>query len=152
MTNIKELDLSIRSFNCLRRAGIITIEKLQQVSEEDLMKIRNLGKKSRKEIRQKLEVWEMNNPVDTIPEETITLAFDINKASLNSAVANNIVEILGGHYMSSYYIRGVINDKVSEIIQQNQQQIIEKSIERVTEYLKKKAMTKILQKVVESDE
>ena len=51
---IEELDLSVRSFNCLKRAGIDTVEDLTQSSEEDMMKVRNLGKKSLDEVIQKL--------------------------------------------------------------------------------------------------
>lgn len=52
---IEELDLSVRSYNCLKRAGINTVEELTQKSEEDMMKVRNLGKKSLEEVQQKLE-------------------------------------------------------------------------------------------------
>lgn len=51
---IEELDLSVRSYNCLKRAGINTIEDLVQRTEEDMMKVRNLGKKSLEEVQQKL--------------------------------------------------------------------------------------------------
>ena len=51
---IEELDLSVRSFNCLKRAGINTVEELVQRTEEDMMKVRNLGKKSLEEVQQKL--------------------------------------------------------------------------------------------------
>ncbi len=53
-TTIEELDLSVRSSNCLKRAGINTVEELTSTSEEDLMKVRNLGKKSLLEIKAKL--------------------------------------------------------------------------------------------------
>ena len=52
---IEELDLSVRSFNCLKRAGINTVEDLINKSEEDMMKVRNLGKKSLDEVKHKLE-------------------------------------------------------------------------------------------------
>lgn len=52
---VEELDLSVRSFNCLKRAGINTVEELTQKSEEDMMKVRNLGKKSLEEVQQKLQ-------------------------------------------------------------------------------------------------
>jgi DNA-directed RNA polymerase subunit alpha len=52
---IEELDLSVRSFNCLKRAGINTVEDLSTKSEEDMMKVRNLGRKSLEEVRAKLE-------------------------------------------------------------------------------------------------
>ncbi|SHJ96092.1 DNA-directed RNA polymerase subunit alpha [Geosporobacter subterraneus DSM 17957] len=51
---IEELELSVRSYNCLKRAGINTVEELTQKSEEDMMKVRNLGKKSLEEVQQKL--------------------------------------------------------------------------------------------------
>lgn len=51
---IEELDLSVRSYNCLKRAGINTVEELAGKSEEDMMKVRNLGKKSLEEVRFKL--------------------------------------------------------------------------------------------------
>lgn len=51
---VEELDLSVRSYNCLKRAGINTVEELTQKTEEDMMKVRNLGKKSLEEIQNKL--------------------------------------------------------------------------------------------------
>ncbi len=51
---IEELDLSVRSFNCLKRAGINTVEDLISKSEEEMMKVRNLGKKSFDEVKEKL--------------------------------------------------------------------------------------------------
>ena len=52
---IEELELSVRSFNCLKRAAINTVEELTQKTEEDMMKVRNLGKKSLDEVKAKLE-------------------------------------------------------------------------------------------------
>lgn len=51
---IEELDLSVRSYNCLKRATINTVEELIQKTEEDMMKVRNLGKKSLEEVQKKL--------------------------------------------------------------------------------------------------
>ena len=51
---IEELDLSVRSFNCLKRAGIDTVEDLTSKTEDDMIKVRNLGKKSLEEVIQKL--------------------------------------------------------------------------------------------------
>lgn len=51
---IEELDLSVRSYNCLKRAGINTVEELIQRNEEEMMKVRNLGKKSLEEVVRKL--------------------------------------------------------------------------------------------------
>ena len=53
-TTIEELDLSVRSFNCLKRAGINTVEYLINKTEEDMMKVRNLGRKSLEEVVAKL--------------------------------------------------------------------------------------------------
>ena len=52
---IEELDLSVRAYNCLKRAGINTISELVQRNQEDMMKVRNLGRKSLEEVEQKLE-------------------------------------------------------------------------------------------------
>ena len=52
--SIEELELSVRSSNCLRRANIDTVEKLTQKTEEDMIKVRNLGRKSLNEIKHKL--------------------------------------------------------------------------------------------------
>ena len=52
---IEELDLSVRSFNCLKRAGINTVEDLINKSEDEMMKVRNLGRKSLDEVMQKLQ-------------------------------------------------------------------------------------------------
>ena len=54
-TSIADLDLSVRSFNCLMRAGIKDVRDLTAKSEEDMMKVRNLGRKSLKEVKEKLE-------------------------------------------------------------------------------------------------
>ncbi len=51
---IEDLDLTVRSYNCLKRAGINTVEELIQRTEEDMMKVRNLGRKSLEEVIQKL--------------------------------------------------------------------------------------------------
>ncbi len=52
---IEELDLSVRSYNCLKRAGINTVEELTNKTEDEMMKVRNLGKKSLVEVQKKLE-------------------------------------------------------------------------------------------------
>ncbi|KJJ94208.1 DNA-directed RNA polymerase subunit alpha [Klebsiella pneumoniae] len=52
---IEELDLSVRSYNCLKRAGINTVQELANKTEEDMMKVRNLGRKSLEEVKARLE-------------------------------------------------------------------------------------------------
>lgn len=62
---IEELDLSVRSYNCLKRAGINTVEELAQRTEEDMMKVRNLGRKSLEEVKHKLEELQLGlKPID----------------------------------------------------------------------------------------
>jgi len=51
---IEELDLSVRSYNCLKRAGINTVQELTEKSEADMMRVRNLGRKSLVEVKEKL--------------------------------------------------------------------------------------------------
>ncbi len=53
--SIDDLDLSVRSYNCLKRAGISTVDELVKMTEEEMMKVRNLGRKSLEEVQQKLE-------------------------------------------------------------------------------------------------
>ena len=48
---IEELDLSVRSYNCLKRAGINTVQELANKTEEDMMKVRNFGRKSLEEVK-----------------------------------------------------------------------------------------------------
>lgn len=57
---IEELDLSVRSYNCLKRAGINTVFELTQKSEEDMMKVRNLGRKSLEEVEHKMKALGLN--------------------------------------------------------------------------------------------
>ncbi len=57
---IEELDLSVRSYNCLKRAGINTVEELIRRTEEDMMKVRNLGKKSLQEVKEKLAALDLS--------------------------------------------------------------------------------------------
>ena len=52
---VEELDLSVRSYNCLKRAGINTVQELAGKSMDDMMKVRNLGKKSLEEVERKLK-------------------------------------------------------------------------------------------------
>ncbi len=52
---IEDLDLSVRSYNCLKRAGIASVDELTQKTEEEMMRVRNLGKKSLKEVKDKLQ-------------------------------------------------------------------------------------------------
>ena len=52
--NIEDMDLSVRSYNCLKRAGIHTVEDLTKKSEDDMLKVRNLGRKSLDEVINKL--------------------------------------------------------------------------------------------------
>jgi len=56
---IEELDLSVRSYNCLKRAGINTVEDLTNKTEDEMMKVRNLGRKSLEEVVQKLEALDL---------------------------------------------------------------------------------------------
>ena len=60
---IEELDLSVRSFNCLKRAGINTVEDLINKTEDDMMKVRNLGRKS----------------IDEVVAKLNSLGFDLNR-------------------------------------------------------------------------
>jgi DNA-directed RNA polymerase subunit alpha len=58
-TTIEELDLSVRSYNCLKRAGINTLQELTNKSEAEMIKVRNLGRKSLEEVKAKLADLEL---------------------------------------------------------------------------------------------
>jgi len=58
--SIDELDLTVRSYNCLKRAGISTVEELTQKTEEEMSRVRNLGKKSLKEVKEKLQAMNLS--------------------------------------------------------------------------------------------
>jgi len=67
---IEDLDLSVRSFNCLKRAGIETVGDLVEKTHDDMMKVRNLGRKSLEEVEHKLAMMGLSfkeNPVEEIP-------------------------------------------------------------------------------------
>ena len=53
--SVEDLDLSVRSYNCLKRANIHTVEDLTRRTEDDMLKVRNLGRKSLEEVVKKLE-------------------------------------------------------------------------------------------------
>lgn len=65
LTPIDDLDLSVRSYNCLKRAGINSVEELQKLSDDDLAHVRNLGRKSMEEIKRKIA--EIQGLTETIP-------------------------------------------------------------------------------------
>ena len=56
---IEEMDLSVRSYNCLKRANIHTVEDLTKKTEDDMLKVRNLGRKSLEEVIQKLDSYRL---------------------------------------------------------------------------------------------
>ncbi|MDR1735631.1 MAG: DNA-directed RNA polymerase subunit alpha [Oscillospiraceae bacterium] len=62
--SIEELDLSVRSFNCLKRAGINTVEDLVSHTEDDMMKVRNMGRKSKEEVIGKLSAMGLTLAMD----------------------------------------------------------------------------------------
>ena len=61
---IEDMDLSVRSFNCLKRAGLNTIEDLTKKSKDDMLKVRNLGLKSLEEVIKNLESFGFSLRVD----------------------------------------------------------------------------------------
>ena len=78
---IDELDLSVRSYNCLKRAGINTIEELIQKDEEEMMKVRNLGRKSLEEVQQSWRPLDCRWP-RTIKEQEVK-AYGRNQQTLS---------------------------------------------------------------------
>ena len=58
--SIEDMDLSVRSYNCLKRAGINTVEDLIKKTEDDMLKVKNLGRKSLDEVIHKLESYNLS--------------------------------------------------------------------------------------------
>jgi len=58
--NIEDMDLSVRSYNCLKRANIHTVEDLTKRTEDDMLKVRNLGRKSLDEVISKLHSYNLD--------------------------------------------------------------------------------------------
>lgn len=89
---IEELDLSVRSYNCLKRAGINTIGELAQKTEEEMMRVRNLGRKSLKEVMQKLREngFELKHSYDLDDEEKdAEEEYDLSNVILESDELDN---------------------------------------------------------------
>lgn len=89
---IEELDLSVRSYNCLKRAGINTIGELAQKTEEEMMRVRNLGRKSLKEVMQKLREngFELKHSYDLDDDEKETDDdYDLSDVILESEELDN---------------------------------------------------------------
>ena len=88
---IEELDLSMRSLNCLKRAGINTLGELAQKTEEEMMRVRNLGRKSLKEIIQKLREngFELKHSYDLYDEQETEEEYDLSSVILDSEEVDN---------------------------------------------------------------
>lgn len=79
---IEELDLSVRAYNCLKRGRIDTVEQLQQMSDDDLLRIRNMGTRTVEEIREKVVYINTMTNADKIramsDEDLTNIIYDLN--------------------------------------------------------------------------
>lgn len=73
---IEELDLSVRSFNCLKRAGISTVEELLKMKDEDYRKIRNLGRKGVEEVKSKISSIKKQQALEQLPAPDYSAMLD----------------------------------------------------------------------------
>ncbi len=124
---IEELDLSVRSFNCLKRAGINTVEDLVSKSEDEMMKVRNLGRKSLEEVLQKddADIWHVRQNVEGLADTVESVGL----AQLQPGDATQLVvgytAAQGDHYLAVYsYTDGVL----STILEQQYQQYLVEDI------------------------
>ena len=85
-TPIEELELSVRSYACLKRAGVDSVETLQTLSEEDFRHIRNLGRKSMNEIKHRLKEYNIINDLDFMNAEPVQLVGPSYTDMLNKLV------------------------------------------------------------------
>jgi DNA-directed RNA polymerase alpha subunit len=82
--SLEELGLQVRSFNCLKRSGIDNLQQLMAVDDEDLKRVRNLGTKSYKEIKEKIDGYEEGINIDG----SITIEYEQNN---EKTVYNKII-------------------------------------------------------------
>lgn len=90
---IEELNFSVRTYNCLKRRGIDTVEKLKEKSEEDLMKIRGFGAGCLKEVREKLK----GPPVIPGPEESNPNIMEVCFRNGEQHMKEKVISILMDH-------------------------------------------------------
>jgi DNA-directed RNA polymerase subunit alpha len=135
--NIEELDLSVRSYNCLKRAGITNVFELTQKSEEEMMKVRNLGKKSLKEVKEKLAALELSFRDSVLSDGTsegeISSSMNIEelvgyselseeaKKALVSAVESleELLELRKEEFLSRKNVNKKIAEEIEKLLQNN---------------------------------
>lgn len=88
---IEELDLSVRSYNCLKRAGINTVEDLINRTDEGLIRIRNLGRKNFEEIKRKLEFVDTSK-IDVAIKEIETIEGYVDKYPSGICINSDYIE------------------------------------------------------------
>ena len=144
-TGIEELDLTIRSYNALYRHGIKYIEDLLVTSEEELMRVRHLGDKSRREVLRKLDDWKLNN-ITEINETTpdYSFSFQIDKSEVTEIINNILVEKV---IYDSFNYRFLMKDVVIDIVKENKEKIIQQAVELAAEKISKAALPKIIERM-----
>lgn len=125
---IEELDLSVRSYNCLKRAGILTVEELCNRTIEDMMKVRNLGKKSLDEICHKLEELGLSLKLS---EEVVD---DDSEAEDILSQAQELKELLENCAMSLFKAAVNESEEFSEVYTNFMAYIAVGNIEKAFEY------------------
>ena len=129
--NIEELDLSVRSYNCLKRAGITNVFELTQKSEEEMMKVRNLGKKSLKEVKEKLaglglafrdgSLLSLDEEADSVPSISIEelVGYEDLSSSAKEAIKGAVesLEELLSLRKEEFLSRKNVNKKIAEEVE-----------------------------------
>ena len=152
MTDLLELELSTRSYNVLRRGGIYTVEELKTQKEYELARLTNMGKKSLKEITEKLAEWETKHQQQTQPAEVqnngdfVNLLFELSKSKLTHLVEEALINSID-FSPYDYTIRRIIKDAVNELIKANKDEIIEQIVIRAAANIQTKALPKLIEKM-----
>lgn len=148
MTDLLELNLSVRSYNCLVRAGIRTIEELKTIPASQLAHIRNMGNKSVREILEKLEDWKQTHPQPVgETNEFIGFTISIDKEKIEKYIDQAIIDNINLDPYESYTIRRIISEQVKILLEQNKNTIIELAATKAAENIQKKALPKLLDKL-----
>ena len=146
MTSIHELDLSVRAYNCLHRAGYDHIEDLIDLEKEDYYKIRNLGNKCMKEILIKLEDYLKEHPItpEPLPEFPEVFNFTIDTSFIKDVIKTNL-----GRNMryDDRDFRPIVSRIIKEVIDDNKDIIIKQAVEIAAEKIAKEALPKLIERM-----
>ena len=150
--DLTKLDLSVRALTCLSRAGINSIKELNKKSEEDLIKIRNLGNVTRKEILEKLRKYneeqaQPKTPMVMVLNDDLKFNIELNKEKVAEVLADNLEKLFDLDIFNNWVFRKLLTEKIEELLEKYQDKIIELAAQKAADAIQKKALPKLLEKL-----